>query len=142
MGSEMCIRDRCDDLAHFYADPKMVLAKLFTLRMVNVEVDLNTIAGWLDELEQRDLIIRFNVGGKGYLEIVNCRKALRSDVSRDVRFPTPDQADATNTAAAGQARDDDVTDAGRGRDDDGTLNQPKPTQTNPNQPNTRDGTEP
>lgn len=136
-----------DDYAHYYAEPRMVLAKLYTLRMVNGEVSASDVEGWLTELAREGLIVCYEIAGKKYLEIANCKKALRNDVLRDERFPprpstvlNPRDPAALTDAARG--RNEDVTDTGRVRDEGDAdarrvrdehvpLTQPNPTQPNP-----------
>jgi hypothetical protein len=121
-----------DDYAHFYGDPKMITAKLFTRRMIAGQVSARKIGGWLNELVRVGLVKTYEVDQKKYLAVVNCRKALRRDVQPDVHFPTPDEATESNTfgGKSQNPRDDDVTDAGRGRNGDGTLTQPNHPQPN------------
>jgi hypothetical protein len=125
---------QCDDLAHYYGDPAIVLGKLLTHRMCKGEVDAAAVGQWMGELRDAGLVTFYNVGARRYLEVVNCKKALRNDVAPDVRFPTPDEAttlpaDEPGTRPA-RTRDEPVTNAGRERDESGTLTQPNPTQPN------------
>lgn len=128
---------RCDDHSHYYADPHMVLGKLYTHRMCNGEVKVEDIAGWLKELAAVELITTYEVDSRRYLEVVNCKKSLRGDVLPDVQFPDPPGEEtsipdeATPDVAvthAGRTRAESVTDTGRVRDENVSPTQPNPTQ--------------
>lgn len=109
---------RSDDLARYWADPPMVLGKLFTHRFAKGEVDATLISVWLTELAKVGLIVVYEVGGRRYLQMVNCRKALRKDVRLKSTFPGPEDGQllvydpVTDTL---RTRAVDGPDAGRAR---------------------------
>lgn len=112
---------QCDDANHYYGDAAMVLGKLYTRRMALGQVTAKEIQRRLDELSDSRLIEIYEADGRKYVEIINCRKELRSDVKPDIRFP----ARATN---------DTATCSGRIRAELVTLTQPNLTQPNPTEP--------
>jgi hypothetical protein len=108
-----------DDLAHYYGEPAMILGKLYTRRMVRNEVSATDIGQWRKELAKVGLIELYRASdGQEYIEIVNCKKSLRNDLKKDVRFPIRS-----------------VTESRRNRDGIDTISarQPNPTQPNPTQ---------
>jgi len=105
-----------DDHAHYWANPRTVLAKLLTHRWEKGEAAEKKVAGWLAELEGVGLISRYESGGDVYLEVTDCKKALRKDVKHDIRFPDNDYPNAL------RMRNECVTNPGR---------LPNPTQPNP-----------
>jgi len=76
-----------DDRHHYYADPQMVMAELYAIRWKAGQVSARKIQGWLRELGQVGLIAFYQSGGDHYLELVGCKKCLRPDRPRDIRFP-------------------------------------------------------
>jgi hypothetical protein len=132
---------RSDDHAHYYADPPMVTAKLFTHRMCKGEVDFVAVARWINELAAVGLITFYTADGRRYLKIVNCRKSLRNDVLPDVQFPDPPgfepmgepaaEASVHGRPDAGRTRAAHVTDAARVRD--GSVSSTIPNHTQPDQ---------
>jgi hypothetical protein len=117
---------QADDRAHYYADPAMVVGKLFTRRWAAGEVTLQVVEGWINELKSASLIAIYRVGGNSYLEIVGCKRASRSDVKPDIRFPERHPGgDEKHTS------DKSETDTSRIRDEFVASNQTKPNQTTP-----------
>lgn len=110
-----------DDDHHYYADAQRVLAKLFTERMVVGTVTEEAVAARLDELDREDLIRLYEVGGKQYLEIVQCFKRFRKDVKFDKRFPAPESPPLRHAA---RTRAEDVTHASRARAEYKTVDVP------------------
>jgi hypothetical protein len=107
-----------DDANHYYGEPAMVLGKLYTRRMCAGQVTLKMVRDRIGELENARLIETYEVEGRLYIEIVNCRKDLRSDVKPDIRFPArPSGTHGPNPA--------------RIRPESGSSTQPNPTQPNP-----------
>jgi hypothetical protein len=123
-----------DDYGHYYGDAGMVIGKLYTRRMCAGQVREADVEGWISELASQKLVDLYECAGQTYLEVVNCRKALRHDVKLDVRFPYKKRS----------TRNASVTDSGRTRDKSATLTQPNPTQPNPLHATeaSRDGVEP
>lgn len=111
-----CLIAKSDDLAHYYANPFTIAAKLFTIRFERGEVTPEIVSKWMNELVREDLITTYEVEKQFYIEIKRCKKALRSDVALDKQFPENPSF---------------VTDSGRVRNESGPLTQPNPTILNP-----------
>lgn len=111
-----------DDGGCYYADPLMVLAKLFSHRML-AGLTAEEVAKRIAELESVGLISIYEAGGKKYLQLVNVYKALRRDVSPQVFFPQPVPESVTET---GRSRAGCVADSVR-----------QPETGNPTQPETQ-----
>ncbi len=112
-----------DDHGHYCGEPRWVLARLFTARMIAGQVHEQDIAGWLNELEQVGLIAKYQVAGQVYIELVNVKKCLRRDVKPEIRFPDRPM----RGTSAKQVRDVSVTDSARVRDESGSLDpEPEP----------------
>jgi hypothetical protein len=77
-----------DDANHYYGDAPMVLGKLYTRRMALGQVNVKAVQTRIDELADARLIEIYEADGRHYIEIVNCRKDLRSDTKPDIRFPS------------------------------------------------------
>ena len=77
-----------DDYGNYDANPRLVLAQLYSKRWDKREVSEQKIGKRIDELESVNLVVRYEVDGDIYLHLVGCFKTLRSDVKRDVRYPT------------------------------------------------------
>jgi hypothetical protein len=114
---------QADDNDHYYADPGMVLGKLFTRRMCAGHVQMSHVECWLAELEAVGLVVFYQFEGRKYLEIINRRKDLRSDVKMDIRSPV-------------RTENDTETHSGRIRPEAGVVSfrQPNPTEPNPTEP--------
>lgn len=110
-----------DDAGRYYGEPRWVLARLFTARMIASQVCEQDIAGWLEELERAELIVRYQAEGGAFLELVNVKKCLRRDVKPEIRFPCRSECGTRST----QVRTASVTDSARARDESGTLD-PEP----------------
>lgn len=122
-----------DDAGRYYADPRVVLAKLFTHRMV-AGLTVEEVASRLDELEASSLIKRYEVDGKKYLQIVEVVKALRKDLTLQFFCPEPvtDVQRLCNETATDVQRSCNGI---RSLNSIETLRQPNPTEPNPTQPN-------
>lgn len=110
-----------DDAGRYYADPKVVLAKLFTHRMLG-GLTVRQIANRIKELESVGLISVYQVDGKSYMQMINVVKRLRGDVEKNVFCPAPD------VTTTGRRRADDVTTTGRQPNPVTDTTQPNPTQ--------------
>jgi hypothetical protein len=75
-----------DDHGRFDADPRIVLAGCFPLR--SGEMALDTIAGWLDELEQAGGIVRYEVESHMYGQFVKWAEYQRPPRYKS-RYPDP-----------------------------------------------------
>lgn len=95
-----------DDAARYWADPAIVMARLYTLRMVNGTVTVHDIDAWIKELAREALIEVYMVEGRRYLQMTNPFKTFRSDVKKNIVFP---------------ARNESGTNAGRTRNESGTA---------------------
>jgi hypothetical protein len=109
---------QADDADHYFGDAGMVLGKLYTRRMCAQQVDLGIVQGWIGELLEQKLVDLYEVDGRQYIEIINRRKELRSDLKPDIRFPE-------------RPPDDVEKPSGRIRAEFGASTQPNPTQPNP-----------
>ncbi len=123
-----------DDDHHYYADAGRVLAKLFTERMLAGVVTEKIVDDRLGELARVDLIRLYEVGGKQYLEIVQCFKRFRKDVKFDKRFPGPSSPPVPYSARTG---DEGVTDAGRARAEYKTVDVPAASDSDPTHTHTQ-----
>jgi hypothetical protein len=82
-----------DDAGRYWAEPKIVLAKLFTHRSVNGQVTARSVDRRLSELAGAGLIRFYDSGGKRYLEMVRVFKRLRPELPMHLLCPEPaDQA--------------------------------------------------
>lgn len=106
-----------DDAAHYYGNTRWIIFKLFTARGIAGQVTENDIAGWIKELESVGLIERYLVDGQEFIELIEVKKCLRSDVKKEIRFPSRDDA-KTHT---GRTRNEHVTNPGRVRNESGPL---------------------
>jgi len=79
----------CDDAGRYWAEPKMVLAKLFTHRAINGQVTIRGVDKRLSELERIGLIRFYRSDGKRYLEMVRVFKRLRPDLAVHLFCPEP-----------------------------------------------------
>lgn len=111
-----------DDGGCYYAEPMMVLAKLFSHRMLE-GLTVEEVAKRIDELESVGLISIYEAGGRKYLQLVDVYKALRRDVSPQVFFPQPV---TESVAQTGRKRAGCATDSVR-----------QPETGNPTQPETQ-----
>lgn len=92
IGAEMLftrLLAQCDDHAHYWASPGVILGKLLTHRMVEGEVCLEDVQRWLSELCDKELVSTYEVRGIAYLEVLNCKKQLRKDIRLSVKYPDP-----------------------------------------------------
>lgn len=78
---------KSDDYADYDADPRLILAGLYGKRWKNRQVSELKISKWLDELEGVNLVVRYQIDGDNYLNLVDCFKTLRADVKIDCRYP-------------------------------------------------------
>jgi hypothetical protein len=106
-----------DDAGHYYGEAMFILARLYTTRMVNGQVGEKQVAGWLEELEQAGLILRYQAQGRTYLELINVQKFHRKDVKLDLVFPARNES-VTDTS---RVRHESVTDTARVRNESVTL---------------------
>jgi hypothetical protein len=81
---------KTDDAGRYWADPRLVVAKLFSHRWAAGEVDEEMIGARIDELEKVGLIKLYEVSGRRYLEMVNAFKTFRKDVKLKLEHPEPD----------------------------------------------------
>lgn len=82
---------KADDHGCYHANPKLVRASLFPLRLDSIrEAD---ISRWLQECEQSSLIVIYEVDSKPYLQIDNFGQRLRT---KKMRFPHPVENPPTN----------------------------------------------
>jgi hypothetical protein len=76
-----------DDAGRYYGDAKWVLARLFTARMVAGQVTPKDVEGWLSELENVGLAVRYIVADAKYIELLDVYKCIRKDVKAQVIYP-------------------------------------------------------
>lgn len=73
-----------DDFGRFSANPKLLRASCFPLRLDTVsDADVNS---WLQECIVAGLVTAYEVSGKQYLELIDFRQQVRSKASK---FPDP-----------------------------------------------------
>jgi hypothetical protein len=79
-----------DDYGRGHADPKVIFGKCLPMKIG--EITLEQVCGWLDELEQYNLIQRYTVGGKPYLCLTSWEEhqRIRNSVAK---HPSPAEAD-------------------------------------------------
>ena len=77
----------CDDGANYYGDAKLLLAQVFAQRWANGTATLSRVKKWLKPLVDEGLVVLYPSNGRTYLHVVKCKKHLRKDIPRDVRFP-------------------------------------------------------
>jgi hypothetical protein len=82
-GERLFIRllTKADDYGRFHADPRLVCAACFPLEQ---GIEPKHAAKWLDELEKRGLIVRYDAEGKHCLAVINYGQRLRN---HRVKFP-------------------------------------------------------
>jgi hypothetical protein len=84
---------KCDDNANFFGDVSLLLSYLYAIRWKKKQISKRKVAKLLKELVDVGLVYTYEVRGEYYLHILRCKKHLRSDINRDIRFPehpTPD----------------------------------------------------
>jgi hypothetical protein len=79
-----------DDAGRYWAEPKMVLAKLFTHRALSKTVTAKAVEGRLAELEKIGLIAFYTSGGRRFLQMIKVFKRLRTDIALNLFCPDPD----------------------------------------------------
>lgn len=104
-----------DDAGRYWADPPIVLARLYTLRMVNGTATADDIKGWIAELRRENLIKTYRVEGRLYLELIEVFKTLRKDVKPHYVFPA--EQDVTNPKRPVTNPERNEPDAGRNEPD-------------------------
>jgi hypothetical protein len=72
---------KADDYGRFHADPRLVGAACFPLEQ---SIEPRHVGKWLDELERRGLLVRYDAQGKHCLAVINYGQRLKN--SR-VKFP-------------------------------------------------------
>lgn len=75
---------KVDDYGRFHADPRLIRAACFPFAD---DLRANDLVRWLDELSHRQLLLRYEVGGREYLAVPKFRQRARAAVSR---YPSPD----------------------------------------------------
>lgn len=75
---------KADDFGRFHANPKLVKSACFPLAE---DLRANTVAAWLTELSDRQLVFCYTSGTGEYLAIPRFRQRSRADKSK---FPSPD----------------------------------------------------
>ena len=78
---------KADDYGRFHADPRLVGAACFPLEQ---SIEPKQITKWLDELERRGLILRYEAEGKHLLSVINYGQRLRNT---RYKFPPPQDKD-------------------------------------------------
>lgn len=86
----------CDDNGRYVADPRWIVAKVFTSRGIVGQVNAEDIALRIDELATAGLIVTYESDGKPYLEIIEHFRHSRRDTKPDLRFPAPPETPVTN----------------------------------------------
>lgn len=109
---------KCDDGANFEANPTLLMSYLLAKRIESGCVSVTKTLQWRNELVTAGLIQLYEVAGKEYLHIVNCKKAIRTDIKLDIRYPAPPQIldtqeDNETVTDAEQIRDESVTKTAR-----------------------------
>lgn len=82
---------RADDWGRFRAHPALVRSRVFPY---DQELELSTIAGWLNELEDRGRIVRYEAEGQSYGYLANWDKHQRIDNAARSELPEPPQFSA------------------------------------------------
>lgn len=75
---------KADDYGRFHADVRLLKAACFPLLD---NLDTGNIDGWLDELSERRLILRYEAAGRRCLVIVNYGQRLKSSKAKFPPFP-------------------------------------------------------
>ena len=75
---------KADDYGRFHADPRLIKAGCFPL-IDNLKPV--TIEGWLDDLTHRGLILRYRVGERAYLSIIQYGQRLKSSRAKFPPLP-------------------------------------------------------
>jgi hypothetical protein len=78
---------KSDDYGRYHADPRLVGAACFPLEQ---SIEPKQITKWLDELERRGLILRYEAEGKHLLSVINYGQRLRNT---RYKFPPPEDKD-------------------------------------------------
>jgi len=78
---------KCDDSANFFGDASLLLSYLYAIRWKKKQISKRKVAKLLKELVDVGLVYVYEVRGETYLHIIRCKKHLRSDINRDIRFP-------------------------------------------------------
>lgn len=89
---------RADDYGAFHAHPKLILSALFPLKDYTIEM----IEGWLLECIESDLIIKYKVDGKSYIQIENFGQRLQN---MKKAFPRPENNSPEVTVSHGESRE-------------------------------------
>jgi len=76
-----------DDGGNYYGDPKLLLSGPLRRRWANGTATLRRVKIWLRELLSSGLLIPYTDHGRDYVHVFKCKKHLRSDIPRDLRFP-------------------------------------------------------
>ena len=77
---------KADDYGRYHAEPRLLRSGCFPL---SDHLRVNDLIRWLDELSSRQLILRYEVGGRKFLALVNFGQRLRTSRAK---FPPPDGA--------------------------------------------------
>lgn len=83
---------KADDFGCFYADPRILLAQLYPLKMDKLSV--TAINKWLKECSDSKLILLYSDSDKPYLEILEFNQRLRA---KNRKFPKPPTHDGQVT---------------------------------------------
>jgi hypothetical protein len=126
---------QADDYGNYYGDPKLIISYLFGHRYAAGDLDVPDAARMRDELVSCSLAVRYEVGGKEYLHLVNPHRKIRGDVKPDERFPREPEGceDGIPTVFVNTARIryERGPDSVRERTAFVPPTQPNPTQTQP-----------
>lgn len=78
---------KTDDYGNYDGSPALLLCGLFAKRFEKGEISVTDTARIRDELVSAGLIVLYEVGGKTYLHVLNCKKCNRKDVKEVRRYP-------------------------------------------------------
>ena len=78
---------KADDNANFSSGKKTLLGQLYSKKWEDGRISVRKVGNLLTELITHGLVKTYEHGGREFLHILNCKKALRSDSHRDIRFP-------------------------------------------------------
>lgn len=84
---------KADDYGCFEARPLVVLSNCFPLKVLEITDD--QMESWLSELEQQDIIERYEVDGRPYLHFVHWEKHNGRPRAKNPKYPLPQSHDST-----------------------------------------------
>lgn len=76
-----------DDNGNYEGEPFLIMCGLLAKRAIKNEFNVTLVQQARDELIDVGLAKLYQVGGKIYLHLVDCKKIIRKDLPKDIRFP-------------------------------------------------------